>query len=105
MAKIYQGNVVEISLDCKEDVDSQSDLWIYYKKPESEIEGLWKADGVGNLAQYTTVKDVDLDEVGTWIIQPFSDTYDVHGDIVKLQVFEPIVPARKDSAPAYLVGA
>lgn len=104
MAKIYVGDEVLIKLDCKENVDSQPDLWINYKKPISESIERWQATGVGNYAEYTTVKDVDLDEVGTWELQPWSDTFDVHGDIVEMGVFLPLVPFKEGSQSAYLEG-
>lgn len=104
MSKIYEGDEVHISLDCKTSVDAQDDLWIYHKKPESEITGLWKATGVGNFAEYDTIQYVDLDESGRWELQPYSDTLDVHGDIIIMPVFPPLIPARKGFIRGYLVG-
>lgn len=104
MAKIYKGDKVLIKLDCKEDVDSQTDLWIIYEKPVSGAISRWEATGNGDFAEYTTEKDVDLDEEGTWKVQPWSDTHDVHGDIVKMPVFAPLVPFKSGSASAYLEG-
>ena len=104
MAKIYEGDEVHISLDCKTDVDAQTDLWIIFKKPETGQVARWQATGVGDYAEYDTVKDVDLDETGEWELQPFSDTHDVHGDIIKMPVFEPLIPFKTDSVPAYLAG-
>ncbi len=104
MAKIYVGNVIDFELDCKETVDAQPDLWILYEKPVSGAIGRWPAVGVGTLATYTSIKDIDIDEDGTWIVQPWSDTFDVHGDAVEMQIFPPLIPFKTGSKSAYLVG-
>lgn len=104
MAKIYIGDEIKIHLDCKEDVNGQTDLVIRYKKPISGTLGEWPADGVGDYADYDTTQE-DLDERGTWEVQPWSDTHDVHGDVVDMPVFMPLFVNRTDSIPAYLVGA
>lgn len=104
MSKIYLGDVVEIILDCEESVDGQSDLYILYRKPVSEEVGRWAATGNGNSAEYTTIKDNDLDEVGIWVLQPYSDVYDVHGDTVKMAVFDPLIPFKRTTASAFLEG-
>ena len=104
MAKIYTGDEVLIKLDCKEDVNLQSDLWIFYKKPISEEIGRWAATGNGDFAEYTTTPEVDLDEYGTWEVQPWSDTHDVHGDIVNMPVFQPLIPFKTGSKSAFTEG-
>lgn len=104
MAQIFKGDVVLIRLDCKEDVDGQSDLFIRYQKPISGAVGQWQATGSGNYAEYTTTKDADIDEAGTWHIQPWSDTHDVHGDMVKMKVFEPLIPFSKASISVFMEG-
>lgn len=110
MAKIYMGDKVLIKLDCKEDVDSQTDLWILYQKPvantrETAVVGRWAATGNGDFAEYETVKNVDLDTEGTWVVQPYSDTHDVHGDAVNMPVFAPLYPWKKSALSVYLEGA
>ena len=102
--KIFQGDVVLLNLDCKETVDGQSDLWIMYKKPVSLQIGRWGATGVGDFAQFTTIKNESLDEVGTWIIQPYSDTYGVYGDEVEMPVFLPLFPFEEATASGFLEG-
>jgi len=104
MAKIYVGDVINFELNCKENVDGQDDLWILYKKPISEDIGRWEAVGVGNLATYTTLKDIDIDEKGTWEIMPYSDTYDVHGDEVEMPVFPPLIPFLESIQKVFLEG-
>ena len=105
MAKIFVGDVVMFELDCKENVDGQTDLWILYEKPVSGEIGRWAAVGIGDLATYTSIKNVDIDEKGTWIIQPYSDTFDVHGDEAEMPVFEPLLPFQESVQKVFLEGA
>jgi len=95
---------VFVDLNCVESVDGQSDLWVYYEKPVSGAIGRWSATGVLTQCQYTTVRNVDLDEEGTWVLQPWSDTYGVHGDKVEMQVFPPLFPFKVGSQSAYMIG-
>ena len=105
MTKIYVGDVVTFELDCKETVDGQDDLWILYKKPVSGAIGRQEAVGVGDLATYTTIKNVDIDEKGTWEVMPYSDVYDVHGDEVEMPVFPPLIPFLESIQKVFLEGA
>ncbi len=102
--KIYVGDIVKFELDCKEDVDGQSDLWILYKKPISKDIGRWEAIGIGDLATYTSIKDVDIDEKGTWVVMPYSDVYDVHGDEAEMPVFPPLIPFQESVQKVFLEG-
>jgi hypothetical protein len=104
MAKIYVGNKFKIRLDCKKDVNGQSDLWIIYEKPISGAIGRWQATGVGDFAEYNTIKDIDIDEHGIWDIQPFSDTLDVHGDKIPMEIFPPLIPWLSSILKGFLEG-
>ena len=90
MAIFKNQGLLTITLECGIDVSSASSALVLYKKP-SGTTGSWTGTATGTTVVYD-VEDGDLNEAGTWKVQPKVTIggEDGYGDIKPLVVSEPI---------------
>lgn len=90
---VFKGDVgTFLRYTSESDISDATTLTMYYRKP-SGVAGAWTAELYGTTAvQYQTVAD-DLDEAGTWRLQPHIVTaaWSGYGEQVTLEVHPTLV--------------